>query len=392
MVINYNKYLLNFYMGFVEAAIVGVAGGVTSSLLGGGSKSSGGGGGGGTRGYTPSDMGDADAGWSQKYIAENNMNTDLGQRVQPYYQQSLNAADAINYDPYQQAANRAGNIYGEMSGIAGQQVGQYGQQADMSRGQENMLYGAGQQILNTAQDPQNALYGRTQQQLTDQVRAGQAARGLGNSPVGAAEENQAMSNFNIDWQNQQLSRQSQAMQAASGTSNAGLGQGNLVNSNMGGQITAGNNQATLTGQQAQMPLNAQQYIAGMPAQNANANLQNYAGLEAVYGNQMNQAIPYMNAGIGATQYNATNQIANNQGQGRLFGQAAGAVGNALGSAFGSNSSSSGSMPSSWYGSGGGSSWQPTASTSNYGYNSNANYDFGGGGGGYSPDLSFGGTY
>lgn len=68
-------------------------------------------------------------------------------------------------------------------------------------------------VLDTAFDPQNALYNRTAQQLQDQIRAGQASRGITQSPYGANLESQGMSNFNIDWQNQQLGRQAQGLGA-----------------------------------------------------------------------------------------------------------------------------------------------------------------------------------
>lgn len=68
-------------------------------------------------------------------------------------------------------------------------------------------------MLNTGFDPRNALYDRTAQQLQDQVRVGQAARGTTMSPYGAGQEGKTMSDFNIDWQNQQLGRQTQALGA-----------------------------------------------------------------------------------------------------------------------------------------------------------------------------------
>lgn len=72
----------------------------------------------------------------------------------------------------------------------------------------------GNQLMQQGFDPQNQLYARTQQQLQDQVRAGQAARGINMTPYGAGLENQANSNFNIDWQNSQLGRAAQAAGAA----------------------------------------------------------------------------------------------------------------------------------------------------------------------------------
>lgn len=72
-----------------------------------------------------------------------------------------------------------------------------------------------QQLLQTiytqSADPQKALYDRTLQQSLDTGRAGQAARGLGVSPVGQQLENQQTNNFNIDWQNNALARATQGL-------------------------------------------------------------------------------------------------------------------------------------------------------------------------------------
>lgn len=89
------------------------------------------------------------------------------------------------------------------------------------------------QLFQQGMDPQNALYGRTAQQLTDQVRAGESARGIGMTPYGAGVENKAMSDFNIDWQNNQLQRGATA-------ASAGGGLANTINQGVsGGQTLAG---------------------------------------------------------------------------------------------------------------------------------------------------------
>jgi hypothetical protein len=98
----------------------------------------------------------------------------------------------------------------------------------------NTLPMAGQ-IFNTAFDPQGALYNRTLQQNTDQTRAAEAARGISTTPYGAGLENQATSNFNIDWQNNQLQRQALGAQAGGGLLQAG---GNLANLGAGIQNAA----------------------------------------------------------------------------------------------------------------------------------------------------------
>ena len=86
-------------------------------------------------------------------------------------------------------------------------MGQHGGHSAFNAG--TGMYGVGGQIWNTAMDPQSALYARTLQQVQDQSRAGQAARGVAMTPYGAGLEDQNLRNFNIDWQNQQLNRQIQ---------------------------------------------------------------------------------------------------------------------------------------------------------------------------------------
>lgn len=135
---------------------------------------------------------------------------------------------------YQQGAGTAGQM-----GMAGA-LGAYGQ------GQN--LYGMGNQIAQTAFDPQSALYSRTAQQLQDQTRAANMAAGVGTTPYGAGIEAQNMSNFNIDWQNQQLQRQLQGIQGAS----SAFGQGAGLQAAAPGQFLTG----------AGMPYTTQQAIGG----------------------------------------------------------------------------------------------------------------------------------
>lgn len=76
------------------------------------------------------------------------------------------------------------------------------------------LQGAAGNVLNTAFDPQNALYDRMFQQQQDQTNVTNAMYGVQSSPYGAGVADQANRNFNIDWQNQQLGRQIAGLGAA----------------------------------------------------------------------------------------------------------------------------------------------------------------------------------
>jgi hypothetical protein len=72
-------------------------------------------------------------------------------------------------------------------------------------------------MLKQAFDPQQELYNRTLQQVTDQTRSGEAARGIAMTPYGAAAEGNTISNFNIDWQNNQLKRELEGLGIAGST-------------------------------------------------------------------------------------------------------------------------------------------------------------------------------
>jgi len=182
------------------------------------------------------------------------------------------------------ASNMANNIYNmgtNLAPVANQAFGAApwfmnqgnvtAAQAQPLFNQSGQAFGAGASILPymnpvlaSGFDPQNALYNRTAQQVQDQTRAAEAARGVATTPYGAGVEGQTMSNFNIDWQNQQLQRQAQAAGAASDILGAGMGAFGT-----GGQLAGqgGNLMSTAGGL----------YGQGVGALGAGANIMNTAG-------------------------------------------------------------------------------------------------------------------
>lgn len=119
------------------------------------------------------------------------------------------AANQVVNNPYtpgmQTAANAAGTSLNKVGNAA-------------TAGSQNVTQNAnaaipyGNQILDTAFDPQHNLYDRELQQTQDQARAASSAAGLGTSGVGVGMENQAVNNFNLDWQDRQLGRENQGIQ------------------------------------------------------------------------------------------------------------------------------------------------------------------------------------
>jgi hypothetical protein len=337
--------------GVAAAVGSGIAGAATSSLLSPGTS------GGGNSYYTPTGLGTADTTW------QNLLDQQLGSQGQvygtlPYYQQSLNQGLSVNngYAPqYQGAANTAGGMYSSLGNSLANAGG-------LQLQQQGNLINAGQQVYNTAFDPQNALYNRTAQQLQDQTGATNSMYGLGSSAAGAGVADQAMSNFNIDWQNQQLQRQISGLQGYG----QAVGQAGQSAGQAGALSSAG---AGYTLQGGQLPYQTAQGIAGVPGQ-----------LGSTYAGQIQQGplssanaissqiIPYLNYGQGAqaVPYQSATQGAG--AAGALLSQGIQGLGSnsqvqsALGSYFGSPTGSfsggdfGGAFTSNPYYSGGGNSY------------------------------------
>jgi hypothetical protein len=339
------------------AAAVGAAA-VGSAVSGAMAPSSSGGSGGPGSYYVPTGLQSADQQWQG--LQTGNYNFYNANPLQQYGQQSLQQGFDANsqYAPgYQTAANSAGIEYGNLAQHASQQ-------ANLDFTTQQGLLGAGQNVYNMGLDPQNALYNRSVQQLQDQTGATNSMYGLGSSAAGAGVANQALGNFNIDWQNQQLQRAAQGLQS--------YGQAAGVAGQYGG---AGlNAAASVPGYIQQMgatPYNTAQQIAAAPGQLGGAygqylNSNVYGPAQGIQG----AATPYMNYGQGAQSVPYQNQMAGAGTAGALASQGISQLGSnpqvqsALGGMFGGNSATgsfsggdfSGASNSSPYYSGGGNSY------------------------------------
>jgi hypothetical protein len=61
-------------------------------------------------------------------------------------------------------------------------------------------------VWNLSRDPQGELYARNRQRHLEGVRAGSEARGLNMGPYGAGVENEAMKNYELDWERELFNR------------------------------------------------------------------------------------------------------------------------------------------------------------------------------------------
>jgi hypothetical protein len=191
----------------------------------------------------------------------------------------------------------------------------------------NALTGAANQVLTTAFDPQQALYDRTSQQLTDQSNAINAQYGLSSSPYGAGVAGQTMSNFNIDWQAQQLQNQ---LSGLSGASNAIGSAAALTSSIPNTYASAG-----------ELPYAAYNTAQEVPMQGLDALAQLVTGSEVPTTEGISAAGSYLGQGTSAsTSYNNAlaqayaNQLANYQAQTQASQGLFGGLGSGIGTLFG----------------------------------------------------------
>lgn len=152
------------------------------------------------------------------------MNTAAGNITNQIGQNVGNNVPAQLMPQYQSTVAGLNNNPGAGGFMGGANAGQaYGMNAaGQAAGGGDYLQQLAHAIGMNAFDPQNALYGRTQQQLQEQIRAGSEARGIDNTPYGAGVENKGMSDFNIDWQNNLLQRMIGGGGAAGNLMNSGV--------------------------------------------------------------------------------------------------------------------------------------------------------------------------
>lgn len=183
------------------ASVVGIGSGL-NSLFGGGQ---GGNSGGGT--YVPTGRPQVD----QSFLAA------LAPLMKMLTQETGNISGPVNTG---YAATQPGGQFGYLPTLLQQFGNTMINSAGQDQANQGLLSTAGNQVFQTALDPQNALRDKLQQQVMDASRAGTSARGIGMGGEAAGIENQDVQNFLMNWQQAQLGRELsglQGMQGAMGT-------------------------------------------------------------------------------------------------------------------------------------------------------------------------------
>jgi hypothetical protein len=147
------------------------------------------------------------------------------------------------------------------------------------------------QALQTAFDPQQALYAKMFQQQQDQNNASLSQSGVATTPYGAGLMQQGNQNFDIAWQQAQLANQSQGANTASTLFGSGVSGLSGILGAAGGAGQTGQNLQTAPQQQVIQDL--LNYLGANTANSAawaNATNQNMGATNQMYNTQANQQI------------------------------------------------------------------------------------------------------
>lgn len=192
------------------AAIVGIAGTAYSAYNQYQNSGRGGGGGGGNvpgaMTYVPEHQGEVDTDWQT-----------VMQHLMSDYGGARDALLPFLMSAFSGAREELPGVQGRYRDVANNLIGQ----GSTLFGAGDRLRGAGDTIWNAALDPQNAMHDRTQQRIVDASRAATSARGIGMGGEAAGLENQAVSNFNIDWDYGALQRLLEGGKGMAGLYNEG---------------------------------------------------------------------------------------------------------------------------------------------------------------------------
>lgn len=262
---------------------------------------------------------------------------------------AMQASDYISPSLYASLGNSGLGLMNQGTSALGQSSAygnQSGQYANGAIGTANTLqnpaqqvFGAGQTVAQMALDPQNQLYQQQLQQTENQANAVNSMYGLGNSATGAGATNEALLNFNTNWENQQLGR------AESGVNTLASAYQPLANS-------------------ASTSVGAQENAAGNALGQGNLGL----GINSGYGSQENNLLNYGSLGstMAGTSLGQANALTNAGGlyydAGGLGNSALGAESGAYGTAgglYGEGAGYESAIPGEYYG----------AATMPYGYGS-----------------------
>lgn len=201
------------------ASVVSAGSGIYSALKGGNGTSVSGGGGSVPTGYQPTGQGAADQQYQSLLQSLYGSAASLPGQIAPaagaYTQALMN-------NPYSgQSMDWAQGLAGLGQQVSGQQQAGSQQAYGYAPNILNSALGYGDQVMQTAFDPQSQLHDYSSTMNLDRQNAINAQNGVAGTPYGAGLAGDASRNFEMDWLNQQLGRQVQGAGAYQGLLGAG---------------------------------------------------------------------------------------------------------------------------------------------------------------------------
>lgn len=235
--------------------------------------------------YQPQNTGSADQTWNKQ------LNANIANN--PYTTNNPQLSDLLSSlwsNPYGSAAQTAANTSGaDLNNIGGAQM----TAANNDYGAGTTMQNGATQVLNTAFDPQSALYKQSLQNLNDQVNANEAARGITMGGVGSQIINNADAQFNTDWQAQQLANQVSGLNAAG---NANVNASN-INAQGGNIATQG---AANVAQSGALPYSTYTGNLGTQANTGNEIMGIQSNANNLNQQNINDLANYLKLGVGAS--------------------------------------------------------------------------------------------
>lgn len=288
---------------FLQPKFVGLALGVAGAV-GGIANAFGDSGGGGSDvwHWNPgmSGMGAADTAWRNANALNQQYSGALGNQVGTDALALYNRGMATDWQPYLNASQQAGDMMSGLSPLATQYGDRLSGLGDAAVLQGGRMFDAGNLMWDRALDPQNALRDRMMHDISQRSRAGSTARGYGMSPYAGGLESQALSNFDIDWENNMLNRLGMGMQGLSTGTQGGLQANQMAGQDWTSALGLYQLAPQFMQQGASMPLQARQAMQDYQQKllgNYGQNIMQYQ--IAPQGNLQQLQIPYLYNGAGA---------------------------------------------------------------------------------------------
>ena len=285
----------------------GILGGIAGGLLGNATS-------GGTKNYQPTYQpkyqSQADTQLWEGLQRQAGIAKEASDATNPFAYQQLGTFKGLNPQAYLESAGQAAGLHDLASKAYGDAGNSYGYSGQALGNTVGSTIGGANAILNMGFDPRGQIYNRGLSNLTRQSNYGQAIRGLGTSGYGQGIYNKALTDYELDWQNQQLQRAISALGGASAGYQSAASQGSSAGNLLEKQASSYGNAADTAMKRGATEYEAQQGVARNNLTNIGQFIQLMQALQQLNSDANLGAQNYLNTGINAT--NSANSAINAQ--------------------------------------------------------------------------------